>query len=44
MTDLGTIENYKRIGVNIVPIKKGDGKNTVQKYIQEIYQQIRTLQ
>ena len=41
MTDLGTIENYKRIGVNIVPIKKGDGKSLRipgwQKYCNEMW-------
>tara|TARA_B110000438_G_scaffold3908_1_gene3917 strand:+ start:10141 stop:12444 length:2304 start_codon:yes stop_codon:yes gene_type:complete len=41
MTDLGTIENYKRIGVNLVPIPKGAGKSLTmkgwQKYCDEMW-------
>ena len=41
MTDLGTIENYKRIGVNLVPIPKGSGKSLTmkgwQKYCDEMW-------
>lgn len=41
MTDLGTIENYKRIGVNLVPIPKGSGKSLTmkgwQKYCNEMW-------